>query len=350
MTVTGGGAGTRSRGARQGLDPDVGSPRFLAVTGPTAVGKTRLSMALAATLDAEIVSMDSRQIYRGLDVGTAKPTLRDRGRVPHHGLDLLDPDASYSAGAFARDARRWIREIRGRGRVPLLVGGTGFYLKSVMEPLFREPPMDQARRTRLREHLEDLEGETLESWVERLDPRRYPVAADGGKQRLIRTLEVALLTGRPLSDWHEDPEDREGVPGMVIILTRDRDELDRRIRARAEAMLEKGLLEEVTRLLRAGYGRDDPGLTSAGYREMIDHLSGRSGLDEALDRMEVRTRQYSRRQLTWFRNQAPTGALWMEAGEPLEAQVTRVSAAWRDATTPGCDDTERDSMNGPVTG
>lgn len=310
---------------------DGDQPRFLALVGPTAAGKTRLSMALAQRLDAEIVSMDSRQIYRGMDVGTAKPTLRERGRVPHHGLDLLDPDESYSAGAFARDARRWIREIRGRGRVPLLVGGTGFYLKAVMEPLFREPPVDDDRRDRLRDYLAGLDRRTLEAWTERLDPRRSDVAAEGGRQRLTRTLEVALLTGRPLSEWHEDDDELDGVPGLVVILTLDRDTLDSRIRTRAERMVEEGLLEEVARLMEAGYDRDDPGLTGAGYREMIDHLSGDLGLDEALDRMEVRTRQYSRRQLTWFRNQAPEGALRVDAEGPLEAQVAQVTGAWRSA-------------------
>lgn len=305
-------------------------PRFLALVGPTAAGKTRLSMALAQRLDAEIVSMDSRQIYRGMDVGTAKPTLRERARVPHHGLDLLDPDESYSAGAFARDARRWIREIRGRGRVPLLVGGTGFYLKAVMEPLFREPAMDDDRRDRLRDYLDGLDRRTLEAWTERLDPRRSEVAAEGGRQRLTRTLEVTLLTGRPLSEWHEDDEP-DGVPGLVVILTLDRDTLDSRIRARAERMVDEGLLDEVARLMEAGYERDAPGLTGAGYREMIDHLSGDLGLDEALDRMEVRTRQYSRRQLTWFRNQAPEGALRVDAEEPLEAQAAMVTGAWRGA-------------------
>lgn len=307
-------------------------PRFLALVGPTAAGKTRLSMALAEVLDAEIVSMDSRQVYRGMDVGTAKPSLRERARAPHHGLDLLDPDESYSAGAFARDARRWIREIRSRGRVPLLVGGTGFYLKAVMEPLFREPPMDDDRRDRLRAYLEELDRETLESWVSALDPHRFEVAAEGGRQRLIRALEVPFLTGRPLTEWHEEDRGREGVSGMVAILTLDRDELDRRIRARAERMVEEGLLEEVSRLLDAGYERDDPGLTGAGYREMIDHLSGTLGLDDAVDRMEVRTRQYSRRQLTWFRNQAPEDALRVDAEAPLEVQVARVTEAWRDAT------------------
>ena len=315
----GGGPGRRGHG-----EVDA---RFLALVGPTAVGKTRLSLELARQLDGEIISMDSRQVYRGMDVGTAKATLPERGSVPHHGLDLLDPDQAYSAGEFARDARRWIGEIRGRGRVPLLVGGTGFYLRALMEPLFREPPMDEGRRERLREYLSGLERERLEAWVERLDPARSEVAAEGGRQRLTRTLEVALLTGRPLSEWHETAP-AEGVPGMVIVLQRDRDDLDRRVRRRAERMVAEGLAEEVDRLLRAGYTAEDPGLSGAGYGEMVQYLEGVLELDEAVDRMEIRTRQYSRRQLTWFRNQLPGDAVRIDAGAPLEEQVIEVSKLW----------------------
>lgn len=303
--------------------------RFLAVTGPTASGKTRLSLELVPVLDAEIVSVDSRQVYRGLDVGTAKVTLPERARAAHHGLDLLDPDEPYSAGRFARDARGWVREIRGRCRVPLLVGGSGFFLKALMEPLFREPPLDEERVERLREHLEGYPREKLEAWVRALDPGRADVAAEGGPQRLTRTLEVALLSGRPLSVWHEEADTTgRTVPGRVVCLTLPRDELDRRIRERAEAMVRGGLVEEVRRHLRAGYGPDDPGLTGAGYREVVEHLRGSCSLEEAVDRIEVRTRQYARRQLTWFRNQLPDDAVRIEATAPLEEQVRRAAATW----------------------
>lgn len=305
--------------------------RSLAVTGPTAAGKTRLSLELAGALDAEIISMDSRQVYRGMDVGTAKATLVERGRAAHHGLDLLDPDEPYSAGRFARDARRWIRQILGRGRLPLLVGGTGFFLKVLMQPLFREPPMKEERVARLREHLESYPREDLEAWVRVLDPDRAEVAAEGGPQRLVRTLEVALLSGRPLSWWHEEAEpEGRAVPVRVVCLTLPRPELDRRIRRRAERMIESGLVAEVRRLLRAGYEPDDPGLTGAGYREIVAYLRGECSLDEAVDRIEVRTRQYARRQLTWFRNQLPDDTVRIDAEAPLERQVSRVRATWDD--------------------
>ena len=181
-----------------------GGADFLAITGPTTSGKTALSLEVAEALDGEIVSMDSRQLYRGMDIGTDTVEAEARARVPHHGLDLVDPDERYSAGRFARDVRRWIPEIRARGRVPVLAGGTGFFLRAVLEPIFAEPEMDPSRRRRLKGWLEDRPREELERWVHRLDPERAELAVEGGPQRMGRTVEVALLSGRPLSWWHQD--------------------------------------------------------------------------------------------------------------------------------------------------
>ncbi len=313
-----------------GPGPCADRVRCLAITGPTASGKTRLSLEVARVLDGEIISMDSRQVYRGMDVGTAKVTPSERARVAHHGLDLVDPDESYSAGRFARDARRWIREIRGRGRLPMLVGGTGFFLRAVRRPLFREPDLDDDRVELLRDFLDAMPRDRLEAWVRVLDPDRAPVAVEGGPQRLIRTLEVALLSGRPLTWWHEEAQ-LEGRPVSchVVRLTLSREELDRRIRRRAERMIQEGLVEEVERLLGAGYDGEDPGLTGTGYREIVSVVDGELSLDEAVDRIEIRTRQYSRRQLTWFRNQLPEESVSVDAEAPLDEQVDHVLEAWR---------------------
>lgn len=313
--------------------------RFLAIVGPTAAGKTCLSLEVARRLNGEIVSVDSRQVYRGMDVGTAKATPAERARAPHHGLDLLDPDEAYSAGRFARDARRWIRRIEGRGRLPLLVGGTGFFLRAVMAPIFREPDLDPGRVERLRERLDGWGREKLEAWVEVLDPERAGVAAEGGPQRMSRTLEVALLSGRPLSWWHrEAPRDGEAVDGVVTCLEIPRDVLDARIRARTEAMLEGGLVDEVRSLLEAGFEDDDPGMTGTGYREVVAHLRGEISLEEVRERIVVATRQYSRRQLTWFRNQLPDDAVGVDATAPTEAQADRVVEAWRRGRNGGRED------------
>ncbi len=314
------------------------SPCFLALVGPTASGKTALGLAVAEALSGEVVSMDSRQVYRGMDVGTDKVSLADRGRVPHHGLDLLDPDERYSAGQFARDARGWIRDIWARGRVPVLVGGTGFFLRALMEPIFAEPHIDPARLDRLRAFLAAQPLERLGSWVRRLDPERSDLAAAGGPHRLGRYLEVALLTGRPLSWWHRHAEsEAPGLPGVVVALAVPREELDRRIDARIARMAQRGLLDEVGRLVEAGYGPEDPGMTGTGYREIAAHLRGEVDLPVALEAMALRTRQYARRQLTWFRHQLPRDAVNLDAQAPFDTQVDRVLTIWRRRGTRGAE-------------
>ncbi len=299
--------------------------RALAVTGPTSSGKTALSIPLAERLGGEIISMDSRQIYRGMDIGTDKVPEDLRARVPHHGLDLVNPDERYSAARFAREARGWIGEVEGRGRVPILVGGTGFFLKALMEPVFREPPLDRERRKALERWMAAQPVERLEAWVRRLDPERGEVATAGGRQRLARTLELPLLTGRSLTWWHRNaPPESGGIPVAVVLLTLPREVLYRRINRRAESMFERGLLEETERLLRAGYAHDAPGMTGTGYREAADVLLGRADLDEAVDRVRRVTRGYARRQLTWFRHQLPEERLEVDALAPVEEQVEAV--------------------------
>lgn len=307
-------------------------PVFLALVGATASGKTALSVAVARRLDGEIVSMDSRQVYRGMDVGTAKATAGERGGVPHHGLDLVSPDQRYSAGRFARDARGWIREIRERGRVPLLVGGTGFFLKAVVDPIFAEPPLDGERRDRLRRYFRDQPRQRLEAWAAHLDPERAALAAQGGPHRLSRTLEVALLTGRPLSWWHRAaPPDGEATPGLVVELRLPRDELDRRILARARAMVEGGLVDEVKGLVARGYGPGDPGMTGTGYREVLRYLEGEGTVEDMVEEIAAATRRYARRQLTWFRTQLPPTASVLDATLPLDEQVKKTVSMWTSA-------------------
>ncbi len=276
--------------------------------------------------------MDSRQVYRGMDVGTDKVPPEARNEIPHHGLDLVDPDRRYSAGRFARDARRWIREIRARGRVPLLVGGTGFFLRALMEPIFAEPPMDENRRRALRAYLRVQPRERLARWVRRLDPERAALAVEGGPQRLSRTLEIALLTGRPLSWWHRRaPVDGEGVEGLVVVLDLPREEIDRRIDARVPGMIERGLVEEVRTLLDLGFSADAPGMTATGYREIARHLAGGCTIEEAVDDIRRSTRRYARRQLTWLRHQLPHDACHIDATAPLEQQVQATLRAWDEA-------------------
>jgi tRNA dimethylallyltransferase len=303
---------------------------FLAITGPTTSGKTALSMLAADAIGAEMVCMDSRQIYRGMDIGTDKAGAELRQRVPHHGLDTRSPDETYSAGQFARDARGWIVEIRSRGRVPLVVGGTGFYLKALTDPMFREPEMEQARLGALRDHLDDMPREQLEGWVRELDPDRAALAIEGGPNRLMRTIEVALLTGRPLSWWHTGgPAEQAPLKGVIVVVEVPREELDRRIDARVTRMADQGLVAEVERLIAAGYGPEDPGMTGTGYREVAAYLAGQMSLEDALDRTRSLTRKYARRQLTWLRHQMPDDVIRIDGLQSVSDQADEVVEAWR---------------------
>ena len=305
------------------------NPTFIALTGPTTSGKTQLSCALARILEVEIISMDSRQVYKGMDIGTDKVPDDVREQVPHHALDLVHPDERYSAGQFARDARDWIKEIIKRDRVPVLAGGTGFFLKAITEPVFSEPPLDSARLKKIRRYLSALDYRVLAKWVEKLDPVRASLAIDGGPQRMSRTIEVALLTGKPLSSWHrESPSDVAALTGLIIQLELPREEIDRRINDRVTYMVERGLVSEVRSLLEAGYTFDDPGMTATGYREIAHYLKGGQTLEEAMEEIRRNTRRYARRQLTWFRNQLPPSVCMIDATASIDVQATAVLDAW----------------------
>jgi tRNA dimethylallyltransferase len=304
-------------------------PVALALTGPTASGKTALALDLAERLDAEIISMDSRQVYRGMDIGTAKASAADRARVPHHGLDVVQPGERYSAGRFARDACAWIEDIRARGRVPLLVGGTGFFLRALTDPLFQEPPMDSVRRRSLKEFLGGLPAGNRSRWLAALDAGSAArLAHGGGVQRELRALEVALLTGRPLRWWHAH---RPGPPPLAIrvfVLDLPRGVLYGRIDGRVDAMLEAGLAGEVRGLIEAGHTPDEPGMTATGYPQMAAWLAGEESLEAATDGIRRATRRYARRQVTWFRNQLPPDAVWLDGTRARDELVEEVAARW----------------------
>lgn len=321
--------GEAGRGATAADGDRGGAPDALAVVGPTATGKSEIAVRVAERLDGEIVSMDSRQAYRGMEVGTAAPTPEQRRRVPHHGVAFLDPSERYGAGRFARLARGWIRAIRGRGRVPILCGGTGLFLRALTDPVFEEPEMDRERREALEAWLDGLPPEELRRWGRRLDPGLAEELDALDPQRCTRTLELALLAGRPLSWWHEHgPPEAPPVRALVAVLEMEPEGHRRRIRARAGRQLREGWREEVRSLQEAGYGEGDPPFTALGYAEVAALLRGEMEEEEVVERIESDSWSYARRQRTWFRHQVPDDALRLDAGRPVDELVRSVTEAW----------------------
>ncbi len=294
------------------------------LVGPTAVGKTAVAVALAAHWPLEIISADSRQVYRRLDIGTAKPSRKERARAPHHGLDLVDPGTRYSAGHFARDAVRWLTEIRLRGNLPVVVGGTGLYIRALAEGLFNEPPLDVAKRRSLDAWTARLEPIELLRWAARLDPG----FRGGGRQRASRAIEVALLSGRPLSYWQQAARSQGSLDPWYIVLTVPRPVLHQRIARRAEEMVRRGLIEEVAAVLAEGHGPHTPGLDGIGVREAVEYLHGKRTRESVADAIAVGTRQYAKRQQTWFRHQLAGNAITLDATRTPEKLAAEIAGMW----------------------
>jgi tRNA dimethylallyltransferase len=297
------------------------------LVGPTAVGKTAVAVALAAHWPLEVISADSRQVYRRLDIGTAKPTRKERSRVPHHGLDLVEPGERYSAGHFARDAVKWLEEIRGRGKLPVVVGGTGLYVRALSEGLFAEPPLDPARRRSLDAWSARLEPIELLRWASRLDPG----FRGGGRQRAARAIEVALLSGRPLSYWQQAARARGALDPWYIVLTAPRPVLQQRIARRADEMVRRGLIEEVAAVLAEGHDPHAPGLDGIGIREAVEYLHGQRPRESVAEAIAIGTRQYAKRQQTWFRHQVARTAVTLDATRAPDKLACEIAGLWEKA-------------------
>jgi tRNA dimethylallyltransferase len=281
------------------VSPDVEPETLGVLCGPTAVGKTALAVALAQRLDAEIVCADSRTIYRGMDIGTAKPDAALRAQIPHHLLDVAEPSETFTLADFQRLAARAIRGIYARGRVPLLVGGTGLYIRAIVDDLAlpRVAP-DHALRARLAE--EEAAGPgTLHRRLARLDPAAASRIHPANVRRIIRALEVIGVTRRPISEQQRRGE--HAPRALMIGLTAERIALYRRIDARVDAQLAAGLVDETQRLLARDIPATSPSLRALGYEEIAGWLRGAYGYDEAVRLLKRNTRRYAKRQLTWFR-------------------------------------------------
>lgn len=296
-----------------------GSPPLIIIGGPTAAGKTALALALAEGLGGEIVAADSLQVYRYLDIGTAKPSLEDRQRVPHHLIDVVDPDESFTAKDYERLALEAIAKIRGRGRLPIVVGGTGLYIRALLYGIFPGPGEDPALRSALYQEAQELGSEGLHRRLQEVDPKAASKIHPHDLFRIVRALEVYLLTGRPISEHQKDYRRPQLKPLVYMGLKRKREVLYRLIEERVDRMIEKGLLQEVEGLLRMGYTKALKPMQSLGYRHLIEHLEGIYSLDQAVALFKRDSRRYAKRQMTWFTKEEGIewaeveGSNWVEA-------------------------------------
>ncbi len=280
-----------------------------AIIGPTAVGKTALSLAFAEQVGGEIVSADSRQVYRQLGIGTAKPTAEERARVPHHFIDELDVTKLFSAGLYAEAATARIEQILSRGHVPIVVGGSTLYIEALLHGLSEIPATSGATRTRLMKRLDEEGAEALFATLQEVDPLSAATMDATKTQRVVRALEVYLDTERPLSSFHADrPVTRFRF--IPVVLTRPRPILYDRINRRVDRMLAAGLIEENRRLLDEGIPPSANPLRTIGYREPLAFLRGEMTYDEMVRRLKRNSRRYAKRQLTWFRRHG--GYAWFD--------------------------------------
>ena len=309
-------------------------PRCFLVAGPTAVGKSQFALQLAEQLGGEIISADSMQVYRGLDIGTAKPSPAERARVSHHLIDICNLTESFDAAQFARLARRAVAEIQSRGRVPILCGGTGFYFKAFLEGLGEAPSAD----SKLRVELEATPLKNLLAELRERDPVIYEKIDKKNPRRVIRAVEVIRLTGKPFSAqksrWGETPgapvlaESQSGSRGRsphqikFYCFTRSADDLRRRIDARVDEMFARGLVDETRELLQRGLAENKTAMQAIGYRQVAEHLRGERSMKETIELVKTRTRQFAKRQLTWFRAQKNLEWIELKPDEPL-AEISR---------------------------
>jgi tRNA dimethylallyltransferase len=305
MTVAGSedrGDAVRGRGDRAPL---------LVVVGPTAVGKSECALRACERFDGEILGVDSVQVYRGLDRGTAKPDSGTRRRVPHHGIDLAEPGEDFSLGDFVRQAETAIASIRGRGRLPVLVGGTGLYLRGLLKGIVDLPRRDESLRVRLRALAERRGPAALHRLLSRVDPVSASKVRPGDRQRLVRALEVYVTARRGLGDLiGAMPFGADRFATVKIGLSVEREALYRIIDARVRRFFAEGLVDEVRGLLEAGHPESANAFKALGYKETLRHLRGESTLDEAIELTQRNTRRYAKRQWTWFRREE--GVTWFE--------------------------------------
>ncbi len=293
------------------------SKKLLVILGPTAVGKTALSLQIAEQFDGEIISADSRYFYRGMDIGTAKPSAAEQAQAPHHLIDICNPDETLTLGEYQRLAYKTIDTVLENGRLPILVGGTGQYVKAVVEGwgIPEVPPHPDLRKA-----LESLGGPELARWLQRLDATAAERIDPRNVRRVVRALEVTLVTGQPITELQRKTPPPYNI--QMIGLIRDRDTLYQRIDQRVDQMMTAGLLAELEGLREAGYGRSLPAMSGLGYQQLWAYLEGEMTLDEAVERIKFETHRFARQQNTWFGQDDPCIDWFEMGGDGGETAVT----------------------------
>jgi tRNA dimethylallyltransferase len=297
------------------------------LTGATAVGKTAVAMELAQRIGAELLSLDSMAVYRGMDIGTAKPSIELRRAIPHHLIDIVDADQDFSVAQYRDLALAAIAEIRTRGRTPLFVGGTLLYLKCLLRGFFDGPPADWEMRNQIEAELATAGPTALHERLTQIDPVAAAQIHANDTRRLIRALEVYHSTGQPIS--HQQMEFEEGLPAeecRVFVLRRDREEQNRRIEARVEAMMVEGLVDEVRGLTADGKQLGRTAQQAVGYSEVLEHLAGEYDLPECIDRIKARTRRFAKRQGTWFRGLGECRFIDLDDEQSTDSVVEQIVA------------------------
>jgi tRNA dimethylallyltransferase len=287
---------------------------LIILTGPTAVGKTELSLQLAKAVGGEIISADSMQVYRRMDIGTAKLPEAERQGVLHHLIDVLEPEEDFNVVKFQKMAKAAMKEIYGRGHIPILTGGTGFYIQAVLYDIdFEENGGDEGIRKELEERAEREGAGSLHRELEAVDPKAAEEIHENNVKRVIRALEYYRQTGKRISEHNEEQREKLSPYNQAyFVLTMDRGELYRRIDKRVDLMMEEGLLEEVKRFLEEGVPREAVSMQGLGYKEMVSYLLGECSLEEAVYVLKRDTRHFAKRQLTWFRRERDV--IWVEKG------------------------------------
>ena len=276
---------------------------LIVIVGPTAVGKTEIGVKAAQMIDGEIISGDSMQVYKFMDIGTAKPSEEEMGGIPHHLIDSINPDEEFNVAVFQKLVEKYLINIHNKGKLPIIVGGTGLYIRSVIDYYdFTPPGENPSKREELRKLSEEQGTEPLVKLLQNIDPVSAGRIHHNDTRRLIRALEVYYATGRPISEFQYHSERLPPKYDLAYFgLTMDRERLYQRIEKRVDVMISRGLVDEVKKLLEMGYGTHHTSMQAIGYKEIIDYLNGMYSLEEAVELIKRNTRRFAKRQLTWFR-------------------------------------------------